>query len=178
RIAVVDGLGHGPAAAEAARLALEAVGKCLEEGVTEALSRCHAALAGTRGAALTVAEVDVTRGVLTFSGVGNVEARVWRAETPEKAERPIVYRGVVGATLPRLRSFELPLAGDWRLLVHTDGVSARWDVSRLEEGLSLQGMADEVVERWGRVTDEATVVLAGPAGPAGPAGETGPARGM
>src|SRR5687768_10085335 len=105
RVGVVDGLGHGPLASEAAQAALVSMGQSLELSVTEALERCHAALSGTRGAAVSVAEIDLTRGVLTYGGVGNVEARVWQAGESGRGTRPIVYRGVVGHTLPRLRAY-------------------------------------------------------------------------
>ena len=38
------------------------------------LDLCHRALRSTRGAAVAVARIDRVRNVVTFSGVGNVEA--------------------------------------------------------------------------------------------------------
>ena len=162
RVGVVDGLGHGPSAAEAALAALDALARSLDESVTEALARCHSALSGTRGAAVSVAEIDLARGVLVYSGVGNVEARLWRVGDSGQSTRPIVYRGVVGHTLPRLRAFELALAGDWRLLIHTDGVSARVDTKELPGSAAPQALCDLIVARWGRQTDDATAVVVAP----------------
>ena len=164
RIAVVDGLGHGPEAAEAARVALETLAGCVAEGLTEALRRCHAALRGTRGAALSLADVDVERGILTYAGVGNVEARVWEVGHEERSERPMVQRGVVGGTLPRVTAFEVGLVGEWRVVMHTDGVSARFDLGELAGDTSLEELAERVLAGWGRMTDDATVVVAGRAG--------------
>ena len=162
RVGVVDGLGHGPAASEAAQAALAALAGSLEESVTGALAHCHAALSGTRGAAVSVADIDLGRGVLTYSGVGNVEARLWRAGESGHGTRPIVYRGVVGHTLPRLRAFQVALVGDWRLLIHTDGVSARVDTNELPGGATPQALCDHIVARWGRQTDDATAVVVAP----------------
>jgi serine phosphatase RsbU (regulator of sigma subunit) len=184
RLCVVDGLGHGPAAAAAARAALEAIAAAPHLDPAAALRACHRALAGTRGAAVALALLDPAAGQLTYGGVGNVEARLWSASQPARQERPISYRGIVGAALPTPRIFHLPLPLDWRLLMHTDGVSARLDITRVNAGSAerphtlaadLQALADEVLARWGRDVDDATVVVAAPhpayAGgvPAGPA---------
>lgn len=164
RVGVVDGLGHGSLAAAAAQAALAALSGSLEEPVTGALARCHSALSGTRGAAVSVADIDVGRGVLTYGGVGNVEARLWRAGDPGHGTRPIVYRGVVGHTMPRLRAFEVELEGDWRLLIHSDGVSSRVDLQELPGEATPQALCDLIVARWGRQTDDATAVVVAPGG--------------
>src|SRR4051812_27934099 len=80
RLALVDGLGHGPLAAEAAQAALACLRARPDLDPMAALAACHGALRGTRGAALSIATVDTARQRLTFVGVGNVEARVWTAD--------------------------------------------------------------------------------------------------
>ncbi|HEU5315975.1 MAG TPA: SpoIIE family protein phosphatase [Chloroflexota bacterium] len=162
RVAVVDGLGHGPLAAAAAAAALASLDATRAESLSEALLRCHTALRGTRGAAVSLAEIDVTRAELDFVGVGNVEARVWPAGASQRAERPLVYRGVVGAAVPRVRAFTLPLPTDWRLVIHTDGVSARFNQADLPRDDDAQSLADLILDRWSRPTDDATVVVCSP----------------
>ncbi len=179
RIVVVDGLGHGPIAELPARAALDAVRASLDSDLLDALRRCHDALTGTRGAAVSVADVDLPGRRLVYAGIGNVEARLWQAATPSRTERPIVYRGIVGSSMPRLRAFEFPLDGDrrdWRLLIHTDGVSSRFDLQdtagAFDEAFlrdappeaALHALAEETLSRWGRSTDDATVVVAAPGG--------------
>jgi hypothetical protein len=110
RIAVIDGLGHGPLAAEAAAAAVQALKEQPELGPAEALRRCHTALRGTRGAAISVARIDPVAGSLSYAGVGNVEARLWRNG---HQERPIAYRGIVGNALPTIRVFEFLLGPAW-----------------------------------------------------------------
>ena len=55
---VMDGLGHGPAAANAAIAAAEALRNARGERVEVLVQLCHRVLAGTRGAAMTLARVD------------------------------------------------------------------------------------------------------------------------
>src|SRR5262252_7016782 len=71
-VAVVDGLGHGAAAAEAAATAVSVLEHHAHEAIAVLVERCHAALVRTRGAALTVAALSLQHETLTWLGVGNV----------------------------------------------------------------------------------------------------------
>jgi serine/threonine protein phosphatase PrpC len=159
RIAVIDGLGHGPQAAAAAQRAVETLVAQPHLGPAVALQTCHRALAGSRGAAMAVVAVEPGAARLTFAGVGNVEAQLWDGETPQ---RPVSYRGIVGSALPTIREFQLALAPDGLLLLHTDGISARFDASRLPEFAHRQPqtLADAILARAARPTDDATIVVA------------------
>jgi hypothetical protein len=165
RVAVIDGLGHGPHAAAATERAREALLLHPDLGPVAALARCHTALAGTRGAAISIATIDPAAGRLVYAGVGNVEAQLWQAGA---SQRPVAYRGIVGVQHRTLRAFDFSLATDWWLLLYTDGISTRLDVAELAAALDHgpQAAADAVLARWGRATDDATVVVVCPT-PAG-----------
>lgn len=152
-IVVVDGLGHGAAAHDAAVRAVAA----FEEGPTAALDRivqaCHAALARTRGAALVVARADVVRSRLSFCGVGNVQLR----DLQGKSGRGISLPGIVGLRLPPLRVFDSELTTTDRIVFHTDGVPAGFDPRGLHT-LPIDDLAGAVIDRFGLAHDDATVV--------------------
>jgi hypothetical protein len=74
-LAAVDGLGHGPEAAAVARLAVATLEAHAGEPLARLLLRCHEALRGSRGAVMTVAMFREADRLLTWQGVGNVEAR-------------------------------------------------------------------------------------------------------
>ncbi len=81
-VLVVDGSGHGPEAARAARLATQIFGEHLDEDCERLVERLHRGLAQTRGAALAVARVDGGRNLVRFVGVGNIAgalAQRWRS---------------------------------------------------------------------------------------------------
>jgi serine phosphatase RsbU (regulator of sigma subunit) len=161
RIVVIDGLGHGLAAAAATQAAIDALAAQPHLLPEEALRASHAALHGTRGAVMSIAVIDPQAARLIYAGVGNVEARLWQSGS---WQRLIAYRGIVGATLPTLHSFTFSLEPDWLLLLHTDGVSARFDGDKLphDPHQEPQAFADAVLAEWGRPTDDATIVVAGP----------------
>lgn len=159
RIAVVDGLGHGPDAAEAAQRALATLAGRPELGLVDAVHQCHEELHSTRGAALTIVDIDARSMQLSHVGVGNVEARVW---SRLREQRLSPARGIVGNILPRLQSAELDLPEDWTLVIHTDGISARFTLEAMlgEHPPALPDIAAALLEDWSRPTDDATVVIA------------------
>ena len=161
RIAVVDGLGHGPDAAAAAARAGAVLAAAPHASPGEALRLCHDALRGTRGAAVGIAAIEPALGLLTFAGVGNVEARLVAGR---RTLRLPSSRGIVGAVLPTLRPLQAALEPGWLLILHSDGVSDRFDLQEIPAASGdPQRLADAILARWGRATDDATVVVAQPA---------------
>lgn len=158
RVAVIDGLGHGPAAAEASNAARETLRQHPDLDPIEALAACHKALSRTRGASVSVAQIDPDAHRVTYAAVGNVETRLWRGE---KGPRLMNYRGIVGVRVPTFRSFDYRLDGPWLLVMHSDGVSARFEISEVLglAGSSPQSLAETILNTWGRETDDATVLV-------------------
>ncbi|PTH83690.1 phosphatase [Streptomyces sp. A244] len=121
---LADGLGHGPEAARASSAAVTALHRWAHLSPAEALRRLHDALRDTRGAAVAVAQLDLSAGRLRFAGIGNVGARLrtggaWRA----LLSRP----GIVGVHRPAtLREEEADWTDDPLLILHTDGLPSRW----------------------------------------------------
>jgi hypothetical protein len=161
RIAVIDGLGHGPEAAKAAQTALALLATHPDLAADAAMRACHRALVGTRGAAVSIVDLDLQLGTLICAGVGNVDARLWQ---PGREQRLMIQRGIVGANIPTIRPTDLSLGDKWCLLLHTDGVSDRFDLASFPgfQADESQALVDAILDRHGRTTDDATVVLARP----------------
>ena len=103
---------------------------------------------------------------MTWTGVGNVEARFVRAGAGEDARHgsPVVLGGVVGYNLPQARLATMPLEPGDAVVLATDGVTADFSVS-LASGVGAQELADRVLERHGKGTDDALVVVVRYLGP-------------
>jgi len=159
RIAVIDGLGHGKDAAAASARAVEVLAAHPELDPAEALRRCHAALAGTRGAAMSVARIDAARHELVYAGIGNVEAHIWQRG---KHERLIVYRGIIGSAMRTVRPFTVQLADTWTFLMHSDGISTRADLQApgIPPAADPTTLAEAVLQAFGRQHDDAMAVVA------------------
>jgi len=158
--AAVDGLGHGPEAAHAADRALDVIQAAGDADVARLVERCHAALAETRGAALSVAAIEASDGALRWVGVGNVEGRIVRGSGRRRgrSEALLLTPGVVGHDLPPLRAATASLERGDLLLIATDGIDPGY-ADDLEPSRSCRAIAREVIERHARPSDDALVVV-------------------
>ena len=105
-MALVDALGHGDDAANVADRALASLQETAGRPLPECLASCHAALRGSRGAAVTLATIDPVHRQVTWAGVGNVEAamlRRGRGGKPSQRRSVTLRGGVIGDRLPPLR---------------------------------------------------------------------------
>lgn len=159
RLTLVDGLGHGPEAAFAARAALDALATRPLLGPADSLQVCHQALIGTRGAAISVVCLNLLTAELRFAGIGNVEVQLWQRA---RVERLIAYRGIVGLAMRTIREFVYPLEADWVVVMYTDGIRDRFDLQVLPalQQRNMQDLAAAILTEWSRVGDDATVVAA------------------
>jgi serine/threonine protein phosphatase PrpC len=160
-VSVVDGLGHGAEAAVAARKAVAALERHAAESLLPLVERCHQALLGTRGVVMSVAFFDAVAASMTWVGVGNVEGVLFygdRARRPPRVSL-LTRGGVVGCELPRLRADVVEVAPGDTLILATDGIG-RGFVDGLPVEGSPQQLADHILERFGKSTDDALVFVA------------------
>ena len=157
-LAAVDGLGHGPEAARAADAAVETLRSAASSDALTALERCHEALRGTRGAAMSAAAVDAHDGTLTWAGVGNVEGRLVRAGGGP-TESLLTLAGIVGHELPPLRAWSLPVQRGDVVLLATDGLSAAFADDLAPHG-TCEAIARRLLDDFARPADDALVVVA------------------
>ncbi len=158
RIAVIDGLGHGPDAAAAAARAVDTLAAMPGADVLSSIRACHEALMGTRGAALSVLRIDLDARRMTFAGLGNVEGVL---VSPGGKHLLIPQRGIAGAIAPRIRETEETLPDSFIVMLCTDGIrsGARRDL-RFGPIVSVEALANELLAAWGRDADDAAVVVA------------------
>jgi anti-sigma regulatory factor (Ser/Thr protein kinase) len=159
RVMVVDGLGHGPFAREAAQQALSVFRSTLSDPPVQVLTACHAALRATRGAAVALAEVDVGTREIRFAGVGNVAAVVRGAS---ESQHLVSVNGTVGLGTFRTREFRYPWPEDGTLVLATDGLQTRWSFDD-HPGLIARDpavIAAVLYREYARGRDDATVVVA------------------
>ena len=100
---LADGLGHGPLAALASGAAVRAFGEGDgRASPAQTIRRLDGALRSTRGAAVSVVQLDPAAATLTFAGVGNVAA--W-ADDGQQRHALMSSPGIVGKNSRRCASF-------------------------------------------------------------------------
>jgi hypothetical protein len=161
RIAVIDGLGHGPEAFAVATLAVQTLRSIPNADPIDALRACHDALRSSRGAAITVVTIDPSRMMVNHAGVGNVDVHVRIGDT---FKRLMPHRGIVGVRWPRVSAVQTELSAGWRLIMHTDGIGSRFAPSEAipNESQGLRLFLDRALTTWARGTDDATILAAAP----------------
>ena len=156
-LVVIDALGHGPQAAAVARAAATlVVESCFPAGALETIEALHERLRGTRGAAVLACLVAGHK--LEACSVGNVEMRTWRAHLPI-----VLTPGIIGSQLRKPRVFGGELPDDDRVVVFTDGISARFVLGDLR-ALSAAETCKAIMKASRRAHDDATVLVADFAG--------------
>jgi negative regulator of sigma-B (phosphoserine phosphatase) len=155
---VIDGLGHGPEAADASALCASVVREHAEASVDELMAACHSALIETRGVVMTVAWFDLDRSVLSWAGVGNVDARLVRSGPDPREDVALVFGGVLGYRMPNVRAATMPLERGDVLVMITDGIDGAISPA-LAGGGAAQTMADRIFAMHGKGTDDALVVV-------------------
>jgi anti-sigma regulatory factor (Ser/Thr protein kinase) len=121
-----DGLGHGPLAAAAAAAGVTAV---LDDPAGEPaalLERAHRRMSGTRGGAVGV--VQVGGQLARFAGLGNVAASI---VSDGQRKSMISIPGIAGVQARTIRQFEYDVPPGSAVVLHSDGISSRWEAAAL-----------------------------------------------
>ena len=122
---VVDGLGHGPLAAEVARTAETVFNQTKTASLSAILQDTHDALKATRGAALALVSIEPERHLLSFAGVGNICASI---VTPNSSRGMVSHHGTVGHYLSKIQEFKFPWSAQSVLVIHSDGLKTTWNL--------------------------------------------------
>ncbi|MFZ0662254.1 MAG: SpoIIE family protein phosphatase [Acidobacteriaceae bacterium] len=156
---MVDGLGHGPVAAQAATEAVKVVMDSTQESLSEIMTLTHNALKATRGAAMAIARVDHERSVATYAGVGNISASIGNGAIT----RNMVSRnGTLGAVLPKVQEYAYPFEPSMKLLMFSDGLISKCSLSGYPGILNRPPalIAGLLYRDFSRRRDDATVLVA------------------
>ncbi|MGW5922008.1 SpoIIE family protein phosphatase [Nocardia fluminea] len=164
--AVLDGLGHGAPAAEAADRAMVILTENCGEPLDVLMVLCHRAMVETRGAAVSLALIEPGE-TLQWLGVGNVDSRLLTLGPagPELRATMLLTGGIVGYRLPsHLQPQTLPIRPGDLLLMATDGIVAVGPES-LDLAKPATAIAGDLLARDAKDTDDALVLAARFRGP-------------
>jgi len=128
-VIVLDGLGHGPKAYEASQQAVQIFGRSLQHDPAAILRQVHEGIRHTRGAVGLVACIDAAKQHINLCGVGNIAGKIFT--TSEAAAKSVMsYNGTLGHNIPaRLHTQALEWHNARLLVLHSDGLKSRWDMS-------------------------------------------------
>ena len=158
RALVVDGLGHGPFAEQASREAMAVFRSQSSTGLASTLGLIDKALTKTRGAAGAIVELSPRKRQVTAAGVGNVSMHLLHNGQSKSFG---CDNGTLGAGVKRINEFRHPWVQGCVLVMHSDGISARWSLDdypglvRRHPGV----VAGLLYRDFQRENDDATVIV-------------------
>lgn len=158
RLLVVDGLGHGRYAAEAAWEATAVFQKHHDQDIVGLMETLHHALMKTRGAAAAMVQINAATSQLDAVGVGNCVIRIFDADGGSR-QLPSV-NGTLGSSFRKARSLSIPWTPECTLVMHSDGISTQWDLANYP-GLQHRHpslIAGVLFRDYARPRDDATVI--------------------
>lgn len=159
---VLDGLGHGSEAARAALCGSEVLRRDPGQSLEALILSCHHALSDTRGAAITLVRVDFDVDTLTWTGIGNVAANLV-TKAPSGVEVRSSARldsGIVGYRMPKTVSTQtVPIRPGDLLVMVSDGI-AESHLGDIDFAASATVIAEQILHRHRKGTDDALVLAA------------------
>ena len=127
-VLVCDGLGHGTFASHASREAVDTFRHAEWRSAKDMLATIDRALHSTRGAAGAIAFIETGTNRVRYCGVGNISACI---VTGDVSRHLVSHNGILGHGAARMTEFDYDLAAESLLVMHSDGISARWQPADL-----------------------------------------------
>jgi phosphoserine phosphatase RsbX len=161
-IGVLDGLGHGEPAAEAADRGIRILGDARDESLDTLVQSCHRGLSNTRGAAMTLVHIDFQKDALSWVGIGNVAADLV-AKHPGGVEVRSSVRlagGIVGYRVPEVVvPQDFPIRPGDLLVVTTDGIDEH-HLDGIDFAAPALKIAEQILDSHAKDIDDALVLTA------------------
>ena len=154
-ISIIDGLGGGSEAERAARLAAQLLEQYPDYPLQDLIRRSHTALHSTRGAVIGLLRLEQASCQATYVGVGNIGVQVYSRQ-PIK---PISKNGILGFRLPSLLELRYVYDPGDIFVLYSDGVSSSFaQDNKIDIKQPPQRMTEQILETYGKHSDDATVV--------------------
>jgi hypothetical protein len=161
---VVDGLGHGLYASEAACVATKFCHSALHLDPRIALPRLveqmHQPMRATRGAAIALVGVDEASRTVTCCGIGNISCSL---QLPDGRSHSMVsHNGTLGHQMRHVQAFEYSYERGALLIMHSDGLSTHWKMTQYPNLIerSPATVAGVLYRDSIRGRDDATILVA------------------
>ena len=154
---IVDGLGHGKQAEEAAVAAVNYVSNHWILDLPELFAECGNAIRDTRGVAMGIARINEITGELSYAGIGNPRAII----AGENVIRLTSTYGIVGSRYRKLNIEKAQLNQGDLVLLFTDGLKERVDISAYKYLLNdnLDYLAMKILQDWSIERDDAAILI-------------------
>ena len=153
-----DGLGHGPEAEKAVRMACDAFRKFTDPDPVEIIRYLNSEVKKSRGLVGTTAVFDIKDAIWRICGVGNISTRIYTGAIPKNH---ISYNGIIGLNVPNtLNAHVSPYEKGQLLIMCSDGLHSRWDMLKFPTVLrqDYSVLLAALIKDFARYTDDMSVM--------------------
>lgn len=131
---VLDGLGHGEHASEAAATAGTIFLETSPQHPTDMMRHVHQHIRRTRGAVGIAINLSGNSHKISYCGIGNIAGKLFYPDsaTPGSGYKSIIsYNGILGHNIPNtLNNQQLDWHRNSMLVLHSDGLKSRWELNK------------------------------------------------
>ncbi len=158
-IAVVDGLGHGMEAHEAASRAVKIIEENTQNSIEDIIKQTNTALKNTRGAVIALFIIYKFTNEFEMISIGNIDCRHITAGSTVKL---LSYNGYVGAYSGSCKARRHIFSNGDMLVLCSDGITSKWEVENYAEGVAKSPslLCNMVFNEYERHNDDATILVA------------------
>ncbi|MEI7839456.1 MAG: ATP-binding protein [Methylococcaceae bacterium] len=159
-VGVIDGVGHGELARQAANAARQYVERHADSPLLDIFRGVDRACSVTRGVVMALAVFDWTQGSFRFASVGNIEVKVFNHDR-EKLKF-VTRRGVVGKFAPPPVVTENQWQAGDKMALYSDGISSHWNWHEFtNDAMSTAPViAKQIYNTTQKDHDDATILIA------------------
>lgn len=159
RVFLGDGLGHGKFAQEAVQVASDFFFGTDESNPVDIIREMHEKVRRTRGLVGTIGILDRKMNVWRICGVGNILTRLYQGIVYKNY---MAYNGTIGLNIPKsLNASTLPAERNQYLVMCSDGIRSRWDLTKFQSILKYDNMimAASIYKDYNRGTDDSSILI-------------------
>jgi anti-sigma regulatory factor (Ser/Thr protein kinase) len=160
RIFMGDGLGHGKEAHDAVQLAISNFKLSNTNDPKEILRHIHEPAKKSRGLVGTAVVADHQLKKWTMCGIGNISTRLYEGV---ETKSYVSYNGIIGLNIPTtLKNHESELGKHQCLIMSSDGISKRWELSQFPAILRYDPLmlAAVIYKECARKIDDMSILIA------------------
>lgn|GEM_PF-2525609 len=158
-IAVVDGLGHGMEAHEAASRAVKIIEENTQHSIEDIIKYINTALMDMRGAVIALFIIYKYTNEFEMISIGNIDCRHITAGSTIKL---LSYNGYVGAYGGKCKAQKHIYNNGDMLVLCSDGISSKWEVGNYAESVTQNPslLCNMVFNEYEKHNDDATILVA------------------
>ena len=160
KIFMGDGLGHGKEAYDAIQLALRQFKLCSDNDPSDILRFIHEPVKKTRGLVGTAVIADHRLKKWIICGIGNISTRLFEGLLTKNF---VSFNGIIGLNIPgTLKNHETELGKHQCLIMSSDGIRTRWDLSQFPSIMRYDPLmlAAVIYKDGARKNDDMSILIA------------------